>query len=455
MFVPTPSSSSLARSEVTTQSSSAYSAAQGPSALESLRLRVSVPFASAVYSSTGLVIQYTMKVQDEVHDIEWLTSSRYSQFRNLHKTVGKYVTKASFPPMMITSRGNRDKSEIELRRRRLETYLVSLFSALSSTDGTRTNAAISLSRAQKILSFIDYPFADDLIGISNHLELDCLSSGSETTAQGDRISALEQDTLRTTATPPPSVVTTRWRAPPLLPGPRLGLSLPYVSLTQTITGDWDVLVRADRSMRKGFLRHRYDESVAMCAHTSKLTHVMDSGEAQEFIMDFRKHHPLSAYISFEKSIACTTPTSASRVDRSSSPLDCPSDTHGPEHSDTDDEAEISSPVVHHHRRRSVEPEDAARRLFPSLRTLDDPQFDDSRLQFGQHYTLATPVVRIQQAGSTRSIVDAVRGHRVSGCCCTKNTFCSTANGSGDVYTTHSGFAILVCPPLAPQPCQSQ
>jgi hypothetical protein len=442
MFVPTPSSSlprSDSRSDAPTSSTSG--GPLGFSVLETLKLRVTVPFASAVYSASGLVIQYTMKLQDEVNDIEWLTSNRYSQFRNLHKTVGRFITKASFPPMMLTSRGNRDKNEIELRRRRLEVYLASLFSSLCAPG-----QPISLSRAQKILSFIDYPFADDLIGSSNTLDLDCQSSGSETTAAGERISVLEQDTLRTTATPPPSVVTTRWRAPPLLPGPKLGLTLPYVSLTQTITGNWDVVVKADRSMRKGFLRHRYDEAVAMCSHTSKMTHILDSVETQEFIMDFRKQHPLTAYLSYEKSLACTTPTSANRVDRSSSPMDSSGGSDGGR--GDDDDIEVGSPVVHHHRNRSVEPEDAARRLFPSLRTLEtfSPEYDDSRLQLGLHYTLQTSPTRRQSGGSTRAFVDAVRGNRVNGCCCTKNTFCSTSDGSGDVYTTHSGFAILVCPP---------
>ncbi|CUG93747.1 Hypothetical protein, putative [Bodo saltans] len=428
MFVPTPST--LARNDAPASSSTGG----GPQG--------SVPFASAVYSANGLVIQYTMKLQDEVNDIEWLTSNRYSQFRNLHKTVGRFITKASFPPMMLTSRGNRDKNEIELRRRRLEAYLTSLFASLCSPG-----QPISLSRAQKILSFIDYPFADDLIGSSNTLDLDCQSSGSETTAAGERISVLEQDTLRTTATPPPSVVTTRWRAPPLLPGPKLGLTLPYVSLTQTITGAWDVVVKADRSMRKGFLRHRYDEAVAMCNHTSKMTHILDSVETQEFIMDFRKRHPLTAYLTYEKSLACTTPTSANRVDRSSSPMDSSGGSDGGRGCD-DDDIEVGSPVVHHHRNRSVEPEDAARRLFPSLRTLDtySPEYDDSRLQLGLHYTLQPNPMRRQSSGSTRAFVDAVRGNRVAGCCCTKNTFCSTSDGSGDVYTTHNGFAILVCPP---------
>lgn len=447
MFVPTPSSS-YARNDgaLSSSSNTTSTAQQGPSVLESLKLSVTVPFASAVYSANGLVIQYTMKLVDEVNDLEWLSSNRYSQFRNLHKTVGRHITKSSFPPMMLTSRGNRDKNEIELRRRRLEAYLTSLFSTLCQPGNP-----ISLSRAQKILSFIDYPFADDLVG-GNHLDLDCQSSGSETTAAGERISVLEQDTQRTTATPPPAVVTTRWRAPPMLPGVRLGLTLPYVSLTQSITGDWDVVVKADRSMRKGFLRHRYDEAVAMCSHTAKLTHILDAVETQEFIMNFRKQHPLTAYLSYEKSLACTTPTSANRADRSSSPID---NTGSDSHRDDDDIETVGSPVVHHHRNRSVEPEDAARRLFPSMRTLDSPEYDDARLQLGLHYTLqSTPVGK--QSGSTRAFVDAVRGNRVDGCCCTKNTFCSTSDGSGDVYTTHSGFAILVCPPpnKATQPCGS-
>lgn len=427
--------------EVSAGTSHHRAAAASCGALPSPQLRLTIPCATVVYSGSGVYITYTMRVRDDVHDIVWQTACRYSAFRQLHSTAGKHIlgSKPPFPSMMLTSRANRDKTEIELRRRRLETYMIALLDTLFTQSDAR---AVSFQRVLKVLKFLEFPFIDEwtgggLLGARDGDAGSVASDQTRSSTGGDRISILEQDTYRTTVSPPPSVVTTRWKAPRVLPGKSLGLALPFVSLTQDVDGVWDVTVRADRSMKKGFLRHRYDEAVAMCERTSQLQCVMDSEEAQQFLTEFRTLHPVAAYLTVEKSIECNSPTSASRVDRSSS---CPVSGHD---EGAHDEEVVGSPVVHHHRDLvdAWAPGDAARQLFPSSHGIDEAQFP---LACGAHYALSPDRVNSCRTSNTIAYVEAVRSARVDGCRCTRTSFCST--NVGDVYTTVSGFAIVVCPP---------
>lgn len=493
MFVPsihaTPSTSPAhVAAGIDTLSHSSHVAAAGADQTLSFpapQLSIGVPFASVVYSGAGVHITYTMLVRDDAQDIEWHSSNRYSAFRQLHVSVGKGVvgSSASFPPMMLTSRANRDKAEIEMRRRRLEVYMQTLLQSLfpshhADTDPSAatskrhgSSATLPLQKAIKVLRFIEYPFIDVWLNHRTQHHFDpflsdalATSSPSEATGGGvsssgsvggSRISALEPDTERTTVSPPPNVVTTRWKPPPVTPGKNLGIQLPYVSLVQDVDSSWSVVLRADRTTKKGFLRHRYDEAVSLCSHMATLEHVLDATEAQEFITRFRREHPLSAYLTVEHMMTCTSPTSASRVDRSSSgpPQLTDESQCSPQ---TAEEDIVGSPVVHHHR-ASFGDETAVRRLFTSLRSLDDHAAHHAPILRGAHYMLDVGKMEGCRGRSRstenhssnlaiRGYLDAICGVRLEGCQCSRKTFCST--NEGDVYTTDNGFAIVVCPPAA-------
>ena len=462
------------------------------------QINITIPFATACYSSAGFHVTYCMRISDLTKDIVWLTHQRYSSFRALHTAVGKhYVTGVSFPGMLMTSRGNRNKNEITIRREKLEKYMQRLVDTVFNASGGEK----PLHRVAKLLQFLEHPFEGEWArsSLTVDFQSDLTSTISETvpSAKNGKISALEQPKV----TAPPVVITSRWRAPAALPGAGIGLGMPFVTVAQTIDGDWEMLIKGDKQLRKGLLRHRYDEAAAMCSFMATQPSVMDAAEAQDFIVEFRRKHPLAAYLRLEKALECQSPTSASRSDRSSQ-LDPRStatrhQTHD-HRQQGDDEEDVGSPVVHYHRGSAVFD---TKQIFASRPIVNSPSFIETGVA---HYNLrrdylsvpktlstvhdgdgsgsptatsngsgAKPLLRTNsgelvppplhgspirrrearesQPGAEAPVeryLRLVTCERVAGCCCTADVFC-TSPGFGDVYRTKCGVTLIVCPPTNP------
>lgn len=512
-------------------------------------LTIAVPYATAEYSSSGVFVTYCARVCDETSDLVWQTSVRYSTFRRLHSAVGKHhVASSAFPSLILTAKGNRGKSNIEARRAKLESYMQALLRAVFSPGPTKS---VPFHHVARILKFLEYPFVSDwdaLLRLSAEGEND--SVPSQETAMPQAISALGVDD-----TPPTTLTTSRWRAPPVVPGPRLGLAMPFATLTQNIEGTWEVLIRGDRGAKKGLLRHRYDECAALAFQLSRVPTLLDPSEAQDFILEFRRKHPITAYMRFERALEAQTPTSlSSRREGGGGLSDSGSHSDHGRHDSTSSE-EIGSPVVHQSRQRSFAGRTAEAAgnataieasLYVSRRDLPEidasGHFDARRTRPSDgsaHFALSdthhlVPLAIIQQevyqtpmrpkgsgaaalttptraaelgsfpstsgphhrdptaAATARPLFGAgdplqqhhhqvpaapgapvgspvphrstgapapnpravsgeekylslVRGNKVLGCQCTRETFCSTS-GDGDLYDTPSGFTLIVCPP---------
>jgi hypothetical protein len=333
-----------------------------------------------------------MLISDLAKDIVWHCHQRYSAFRALHMSVGKHFnTGESFPGILVTSRSNRKKTEITARRERLEKYMRKLVETVFSEGGGEK----PLHRVAKLLQFLEHPFEGEFLRSSLSVDnSDVTSTISETVASGQnaKIAVLEQPKF----VPAPVIVTSRWKAPGLLPSHDIGLGMPFVTVGQSVTGDWEMLIKGDRQLRKGLLRHRYDEAAAMCAFMSPHHSVMDASEAQDFIVEFRRKHPLAAYLRLEKALECHSPSSANRSDRSSSPNPpsaSPPVAASRHHREGDDlEAEeVGSPVVHH-RRDSASGSGFGEfgkvdqtQIFTSARAIEDPSSLTGIV--GNHYNL--------------------------------------------------------------------
>jgi hypothetical protein len=463
------------------------------------QITITIPFATACYSGAGFYITYTMLISDLAKDLVWQCQQRYSAFRSLHVSVGKYFnTGVSFPGMLMTSRSNRNKAEITMRREKLERYMQALLETVFSAGGGEK----PLHRVAKLLQFIEHPFECDFTRSSLSVDnSDLTSTVSETVASGKnaKISALDQPK---TYAAPPVVITSRWRAPAALPGPDIGLGMPFVTVAQSVSGEWEMLIKGDKQLRKGLLRHRYDEAAAMCSFMASRQAVMDAAEAQDFIVEFRRKHPLAAYLRLEKALECQSPTSASRSDRSSQ-LD-PRSVTPRVHPEVNEE-EVGSPVVHH-RRDSASGFSFAdhAQIFNSSRALPAAFLDAG----GAHFNLRRDYLSVQRThmavmasceevesptaaeggGTPRERTKAttsptnagrdlqppqlhgspvrrreprssqprtesaaeryvrlVTGERVAGCCCTAKAFC-TSPGFGDLYQLKCGVTLVVCPP---------
>jgi hypothetical protein len=223
--------------------------------------------------------------------------------------------------------------------------------------------------------------------------------------------------------------------------------LPFVTLAMGIEGRWEMIVRGEKHTKRGVLRHRFDEAAAMCSEISYSPYIMDATEAHDFIVKFRRQHPVSAYINFEKALEAISPTSASRSDRSGIEGIYP-----PRY----DDEEVSSPHVHHVRPNGSD--------IASIQDVRRPLFQDpiceprSTSSNGSHYTLTSALSSAAGVSTSLSYVvsepDAalriesylrdVEGPPFMRCQCTAKSFCTSS--VGDVYETISGFAIVVCPP---------
>lgn len=256
-----------------------------------------------------------------------------------------------------------------------------------------------LSQLTQLLRFIAHPYLEDWENVtflaapigdddrrSNASEIMPGSPGSHSRSPSfdSNLSTSRSIKSLQNSNAHPASVATRWRPPAVMPGPRLGLSMPLVTVSLSIESVWETHVKGDKGTKKGQLRHRYDEASAICAHIASKEHIMDSLQMQEFIMEFRRKHPIQAYLRFEKVLENHTPQTASRSDRisggkttprqtsprssdpnGSSPLSCSNDSNA---SDPFSEI-VGSPVSHHHRSLAGQSSESIHDSFPSTLVL--------------------------------------------------------------------------------------
>lgn len=303
-------------------------------------LKLTVPFAAAHYCSTGVHVMYTIRVEDTTNELAWQCARRYRRLREFHQRVGKYAPGggAEFPSMLVTDRANRSKAEIEKRRQMLERYLSNVAAGL--TGGALRQKPLTIFRVIKLLELLEYPYLPDWTPVlaavadeddaykSNFSDTYSAKTPSETTDSSlDQAgaAALNSTSRQGSEALPqgeaiPATVSTRWRPPPVMPGQYLGLSLPFASLGMSVTGEWEASIRSERFAKRGLLRHRYDELSALAFHIAARPAIISLMELHDFIAEFRKRHPLLAYLRFELNLSTTTPKHASSYDRASSAM---------------------------------------------------------------------------------------------------------------------------------------
>lgn len=429
-----------------------------PTVLRLPTLTATVPFATAVYNSSGFHVSYTIQLRHELHDVTWQTTHRYSSFRNFYRKINKRPFKLDFPPLLFTSKANRSKDEVETRRKKLEDFMRDVTGRCLGNPGCSDQEVVL-----RILKFIDYPFMDEFVTTA-HLSVDytdddddddvsCASdiapspsssAPHQTTSPYSELVMDSEDDVSSNAgssssagssaslhtpMPVPMIVTTRWRAPALLPAMNIGLSLPYVNIGRDVTGVWAADVRGERIARKGLMQQRYDEAVSMSAKLNESARLLDAAEAQQHLQAFRRAHPLTWYLRKERDSQTALRDDGTAPPTSSSQYSSSNSTSRLRSNDlTDSEATLSdvgSPTVHHHRAlpsgptvtvRSAGGESSGKPRAPS--PVEHYHLDID------HLTRTTPV---------------------SGCKCDQKTYCSTEKG--DTYVLpRSGFTIFVVPP---------
>ena len=325
------------------------------------RLTASIPCANAIYSPTGHHITFTIHLTDHTNELTWMCTQRYSSFRSLHYSVGKhFVPSSMFPPLLLTGKANRNKAEIESRRKELEQYLKAL---LDACFRQQRPGGVPFHRVQKTLKFLEYPFVgiwDEITAMSTESELSdsnpsssqngslppsltgsfgsrnemgfMNSLGSNGSGKGGLVgsptsrsspNSARSDVSRASSTvsaynhsgkgvpnpdepdpddyehQPITQTSSTWKPPPKLPGARLGLSLPFAQLALTIEGEWVVTVKGDRNTRRAQLRHRYDELAYLCDKMSRENILPEVSGVQQMVATFRRAYPLTHYLRFE------------------------------------------------------------------------------------------------------------------------------------------------------------